>query len=98
MSFCLQLCLFLLVMRFLLVWSVVVVGGLYEEATFWRSARSWPLSTNRLVMKVISFWRCASVEQIRWARQSSDLKEAIAVLGCWQELGLIVILVLDGFL
>ena len=57
---------------------------------------SWPLSVKRSVMNLISSCSFASDEQRRWARHSSDLKVAMAVLGCWHEFGLIVRLVLDG--
>ena len=76
----------------------MVVGGLYERATFSRSGRSWPLSAKRSRMNFISFCSRDSDEQILYARQSSDLKVAMVVLGCWQELGLIVMFVLEGFL
>ena len=72
------------------------VGGVYELAIFSNGSRLCPLSSNRLSRKVFSCWRLDGEEQMRWALHSSPLKMAVAVLGSWQDAGLIVKFVLEG--
>ena len=57
----------------------------------------WPLSSNMLMMLVVSFWSISGEDEMRYARQSSPLKVAVDVSGGWQDCGLMMRLVLDGF-
>ena len=50
------------------------------------------------MMLVISFLRISGEDEMRYARQSSPLKLAVDVSGGWQDCGLMMRLVLDGFL